>query len=236
MTTPTKHKPKPKPTKTSPLTEARRRNIEAETRKVLAEATIAEADAQISRHAAYASQLEHDQRNASDFSNHVYRFSGPVTDGSVTACQRTLAAWHRLEPGEDFTIVFNSPGGSVVAGMALFDYLTYLRAEGHHITTVCEGMAASMGGILMQAGDKRVIGKESYLMIHEISAGASGKIGEITDVVKWYEIVCERVANIFIERSKGKCKRDQFVKGWKRQDWWLDSESALKYGFVDEVR
>ena len=85
-------------------------------------------------------------------------------------------------------------------------------------------------------GDVRVMGRESYLMIHEISAGAGGKIGEINDAVKFYERVCERVVDIFVSRSGGKCSRAQFKKNWNRADWWIDSAEALRWGFVDAVR
>jgi ATP-dependent protease ClpP protease subunit len=93
-----------------------------------------------------------------------------------------------------------------------------------------------MAGILLQSGDHRWIGRQSYLMIHEISAGAGGKIGELKDSVEFFDAICKRVVSIFVDRSEGKCTKARFVKGWTRTDWWLMSEDAHKLGFVDEIR
>lgn len=222
--------------------------LKAETAKLLAEAKEAqanakgaEAGAKMAHLAAEEADREAQERKALDGNNHIYRFMNPVSAMSSQHCQSTLAMWSRLDPECDIEIVFNSPGGSVIDGMALFDFITGLRAAGHRITTVARGYAASMAGILLQAGDHRVIGRESYLMIHEISAGTGGKIGEIQDAVKFYERICERVVDIFVDRSKDaegkpRCSKATFTKNWKRIDWWLDSAEALKYGFVDEIR
>lgn len=182
-----------------------------------------------------------------------HTFDGPVNSSSVYGLLNTMSAWHRMHPDSDWTIDINSPGGSVISGMHLFDQLVaYSRRGGgtHHITMTVRGYAASMAGILLQTADVRRIGPESYLMIHEISAGTGGKIGEIKDDVKWYEKLCERVANIFVVRAAEAVKADKaldtphdikgivlkdFKKGWERTDWWLDSIESLKLGFVDEI-
>ncbi len=95
------------------------------------------------------------------------------------------------------------------------------------------GMAASMGGILLQAGDKRVIGSESVLLVHEISFGAGGKIGEVEDEVAFAKMLTQRVLKIFANRTKMTAR--QIDAKWKRKDWWMDSDEALKLGFVDEI-
>lgn len=207
----------------------------SEARKAAAEAAEAETSALVEaiRHRALA--REEANELAADTNHHTYRFTGPVTAQSVGACVSRLTQWHRQDPDTGLTVVFNSPGGSVIDGMELWDFLNQLRMEGHHLTTVCRGYAASMAGILLQAGTERVIGRESYLMIHEISAGTGGKIGEIKDDVKFYEHICERIVDIFVDRSGGKCTKARFVKSWTRQDWWLDSDEALKLGFVDRI-
>ena len=167
---------------------------------------------------------------------HVYVFEGPVIDDKVKSCIDELTYWHRSRPGCPITIVLDSPGGAVIPGMALYDYLRYLSRSGHHITTICSGYAASMAGIILQAGDLRICGAESYILIHEISAGAMGKIGEIEDEVAFYKKICERVLNIFVKRSGGKLTKTVMKKNWTRKDWWLSSDDALKLGIVDEVR
>lgn len=190
------------------------------------------AHAEIVRRSAEREEAEY---LATDRRNHVYNFFSDVTGTSVTNCIATLASWSRLEPGCPITIIFNSPGGSVIHGMALWDFLTELKGKGHHLTTVACGYAASMAGILLQVGDTRVIGRESYLMIHELSAGAAGKIGEIQDSVKFYEKVGERIIDLFVKRSGGKTSRAVFIKNWLRQDWWLSSDEVMQRGFADEV-
>lgn len=176
-----------------------------------------------------------------------HTFDGPVNTASVYGLLNTMSAWDRLHPESAWTIDINSPGGSAIAGMHLFDQIVAYSKRGkgsHHITITVRGMAASMAGILLQAADKRRIGPEAFLMIHEISAGTGGKIGEIKDDVKWYERMCERVASIFVKRATEAAKENDNIKGisaaafkksWERTDWWIDSEEALKLGFVDEI-
>lgn len=208
---------------------------EAETRRTLAEAVVAEQSAVVATLEAADAARVVAERDASDIRNHIYHFAGPVMAATVAPCQRTLSQWSRLDPGCPITVVFNSPGGSVIDGMALFDFLLELRGKGHKLTTVCRGYAASMAGILLQAGDTRVMGRESYLMIHELSAGTHGKIGEMEDAVKFYQMICKRVVGIFVDRSGKKCSEAVFKKNWTRADWWLDSVEALRLGFVDEI-
>lgn len=166
--------------------------------------------------------------------HHLFPFFRPVDDSSVANCMEMLSFWSRTEPWCDMEIVFNSPGGGVLAGLALFDFIRSLSVAGHSITTHTLGHAASMAGILLQAGDTRVMGKESWLLIHEISFGAVGKIGEIEDTTEWVKGMQKRVLNIFAERSKMTVA--QIEKKWKRTDWWLNSDEALKLGLIDEVR
>jgi len=132
------------------------------------------------------------------------------------------------------TIFFNSPGGEVVSGMNLYDFIGELRQKGHFIITATRGYAASMAGILLQAGDRRVMGKEAYLLIHEVSFSAAGSMGDVEDTVEWVKKVQNRVLDIFADRSK--MSRDDIESHWKRKDWWLSSVESLEAGFVDEVK
>jgi len=165
---------------------------------------------------------------------HTYVFDSMVSDQSVEKCMNQLTQWMRREPGCSIEIIFYSPGGGVVAGMALFDFIQRVRKGGHHVTTMALGMAASMAGILLQAGDKRVMGKEAWVLIHEASFGAQGKIGEVEDTVEWVKRVQKRILKIFAERSN--LTETQIARRWKRTDWWLSSDECLKLGIVDEVQ
>jgi len=118
--------------------------------------------------------------------------------------------------------------------MALFDHIVTMRANGWHVTTTARGYAASMAGILLQAGDVRTMGRQSYLLIHEVQAAAMGTMGEIEDEVEFLKKIQNRILSIFAERSR--LTVPQLRRRWKRKNWWLDSDEALKLGIVDEVR
>lgn len=210
------------------------RKLEAEAREAEAAACMTEINA---RALARMELIE----LAADRHHHVYNFTTSVTPSSVKNCMDQLTVWSRNDDGCAIEVVFNSPGGSVIDGMALFDFLQILRRKGHTITTATLGYAASMAGILLQAGDVRVMGKESWLMIHEAAFGAAGKIGEVEDTVDWVKRVCERILDIFAERCQAtdapkKLTRSQIKKLWERRDFWISSDEALKFGLIDEVR
>lgn len=232
----------------------------AEIAKLEAEAERAKADARLAlakarSETARAKEAEYDaekslvalerlreDRNAElveDGRRHVYRFTVPVSDASVRTCMATLEEWARLEEDEDekssFEIVFTSPGGSVLHGFALFDFLRAVSRRGHPVVTVSLGYAASMAGILLQAGDTRRIGTESYLHIHEISTGMVGKVSELEDEVEFCKKMTQRTVDIFVSRSGGKMTAGKLRKMFERRECWLSSDEALRYGLVDEI-
>jgi ATP-dependent Clp endopeptidase proteolytic subunit ClpP len=182
---------------------------------------------------------------ALDAYNHTYRFSSEISESSTKTCIDKLTFWHRTDPECGIEIIFNSPGGGVFSGMDLFDYIQELRRDGHRVITATRGYAASMGGILLQAGDVRVMGREAYILIHEVSTWAAGKVGEIEDEYNFLKKISERVVNIFADRAKQAGENGtashpitaaQIRKNWNRTDWWLDSTEALKLGIVDQLR
>lgn len=232
---------------------------EAEALKFRAEAAKAASEAECSAVAAAQAQialtdnqidLRQKQRIeqellALDVYNYTYRFTSEVNEETVKTCIDKLTFWHRTNAECDIEIVFNSPGGSVFAGMDLFDFILELRRQGHYITTAARGMAASMGGILLQAGTKRIMGKEAYILIHEVSTWAGGKVGDLEDEVKFLQRMSERIVDIFAERAaeaadngtaEKPISKAQLRTNWKRRDWWLDSTEALRLGIVDELR
>lgn len=164
---------------------------------------------------------------------HTYVFDSVVSDQSVEKCIDQLTQWMRRDSGCDIEIIFFSPGGGIVPGMALFDFIQRVRKAGHRVTTMALGMAASMAGILLQAGDERVMGKEAWVLIHEASFGAQGKIGDVEDTVEWVKKVQKRILKIFASRCK--LTETQIARRWKRKDWWISSDDCLKLGLVDRV-
>lgn len=216
---------------------------EAEAIKAAAEAREADAKARATILETEKKERERRESDASDVHHHVYRFTGPVDSGSVERAVSKLTEWHRLDLANGthteratFEIVFFSPGGGVIPGFALFDHLRWLSSQGHRIITGCTGMAASMGGILVQAGDHRWMSAESWYMIHRAAFGASGKTFEIEDEVEWVKRVEKRIVNIFSTRSDGRLTASKIKRNWDRKDWWIESDEALTLGLVDEVR
>lgn len=144
-----------------------------------------------------------------------------------------LEHWERRDPGAPITIRINSPGGSVLDGFALLDTILRLRRKGHKITTHGIGMIASMATIIMQAGDERVLDQNAWFMIHEVSAGTSGKASEMEDQMKFTLKLQDRLLDILAERSK--LTKTQIKRRWKKTDDWMSSDDALALGFVDRV-
>lgn len=208
--------------------------LRAETREAEAKAKIAEDEAVVQAMRREMRELEWKLEMSHNRWNHVYLFDQPVRPDSAKACMDQLTVWERTEPGCALEIRFLSPGGSIIDGMALYDYIQRLRRAGHKVTTVAYGMAASMAGILLQAGDVRIMTKESWLLIHEASFVAGGSMGNVEDTVEWVKKIQQRILAIFAERSH--LTKRQVEARWKRKDWWLSSDEALALGLVDEVR
>jgi len=177
---------------------------------------------------------------ADPYGDRVFRFTKAITDTAVNECMTALNTWHRESEECEMEVLFDSPGGTVVDGMHLFDHILELRSLGHVVNTRTRGMAASMAGILLQAGDKRIMGAQASLMIHEASFGASGKIGDVEDTVEWVNKVQERILDIFATRCQGSdapkaLTKRQIKTRWRRKNWWLDAGEALDFGLIDEV-
>ena len=163
----------------------------------------------------------------------VLDFTSEVGYGNVRAAINTLAEWYRADPSGPITIRLLTPGGDAIAGLAFYDYIRMLVAEGVKVTTVAIGMAASMGAILLQAGSLRLITPNAYLMVHEVANVAAGKLSELVDEVKFAERVQDRLVTILAERSN--LSKQQIKRRWQRKDWWMDAEDAVKNGFVDGI-
>jgi ATP-dependent Clp endopeptidase proteolytic subunit ClpP len=207
--------------------EAEIEKTKAETKKVQAEAGKAQLEFE-KAHNSRSKELYTDEEN------YLYRFSKDVNHHSVQACMSKLTEWHRKDSKCKIEIVFSSPGGSIVDGFELFDFIQELRSKGHHISTGSLGMAASMAGILLQAGDTRWIGHQAWLMIHRAAFGAIGKTYEIEDEVRLVKRIEERVLDIFTSRSK--LSKRRLKRNWDRKDWWIDADECLELGLVDEIK
>lgn len=163
----------------------------------------------------------------------VYTFYSSVDAETVQQCMAELGTWSRRGPGSEITVIFNSPGGSVLDGLALFDYLQQLRSVGHSVKTMALGRAASMGAVLLQAGSHRVIGRNAFLLIHEVSHQSVGKVSEMEDSVGFTKRLQQRLLAILSERSN--LTEREIQRKWARKEWWVDAEEAVALGLADEL-
>lgn len=229
-------------------TEAETEAARAEARADNARASGLELEATAAEIALEREQYKRERELVNDHHTKFFRFDTQVDPKSVEYCIDTVAEWCRLaKPDEDVhvKIQFNSPGGSVWDGLALFDEIQHWRRQGVRFTTSTIGMAASMAGILLQAGDKRVMAPESWLLIHKTSFGVLGDFDEVQDRVKLLDRIQGRILDIFAARAKEAGEngtasepitRELLDEKWERRDWWIPSDEALKFGLVDEVR
>lgn len=218
---------------------------EANTRRATADARSAEYHAETSRISAEGARRQEKINLTGNHHHKEFWFNDGVDETSVGECAAQLAVWDRLDPTCNMTVKINSPGGSVFDGLHLFDDVSAYSLrdwddrpipKGTHYTTVIgRGMAASMGGILLQAFDRRIVGPECWVLIHEISTMSVGKLSDIREDSKFWDRVADRVAEIFVRRSGGKITKATFKRKWDGKEWWLSAEEALNFGFVDAI-
>ena len=207
-----------------------------EARKRKAEADAAEDAAEQVKISTERERWKRERELLTDEERNVYRFVGEVSSSSVATAIASLVMWkrHRGDDAHELRFIINSPGGEITSGVSLFDFLRSLSASGVHITTVATGMAASMGAILTQAGDERVIMPSASFMLHEAAFGAVGKTHEIEDRTEWVKQIQDRFKRILAERSA--LTESEIEDKWSRKDWWMTAETACdEHGFFDRI-
>ena len=156
---------------------------------------------------------------------------GEVNDDSANLVVAQMLFLEMEDPDADIMLYINSPGGSVTAGMAIYDTMRYLRCE---VSTLCIGMAASMGAFLLAAGakGKRKALPNAEIMIHQPSGGAQG---QATDIAIHAEQILrvKRKMNEILSNNTGK-PLEQLEKDVER-DHFMTAEEALSYGVIDEI-
>ncbi|MCR5195984.1 MAG: ATP-dependent Clp endopeptidase proteolytic subunit ClpP [Pseudobutyrivibrio sp.] len=151
------------------------------------------------------------------------------TTASLTVAQ--LLFLESEDPSKDIHLYINSPGGSVTAGMAIYDTMQYIKCD---VSTICIGMAASMGAFLLAGGQKgkRFALPNSEVMIHQPLGGAKGQATEIEIAAKNILKTREKLNRMLAENT-GK-PYEQVCLDTER-DHWLDAQEALDYGLIDEI-
>ena len=135
------------------------------------------------------------------------------------------------DPDKDINLYINSPGGSVTAGMAIYDTMQYIKCD---VSTMCMGMAASMGAFLLSGGTKgkRLALPNAEIMIHQPSGGAQGQATEI-EIAAEHILRTKKKLNTILSENTGQ-PYETIVKDTER-DNWLTAQEALEYGLIDKV-
>lgn len=174
-----------------------------------------------------------EEQSSANTRNRILDFGAVVNKDSIAEVIDQVSKWVRQDPKEPVTIRFNSPGGEVTMGLALYDYLRGVVADGTPVNTVCMGMAASMAGILLQAGSRRVVTPNSYFLIHEVQAGSRGSLEDVKNQTAFMERLNNRLVKILCERSN--LKPNDVKKRIKTGDWVLDSDECKALGVADDI-
>ena len=156
---------------------------------------------------------------------------GPVTDDSANLVVAQMLFLEMEDPDADIMFYINSPGGSVSAGMAIYDTMQYLRCE---VSTLCIGMAASMGAFLLSAGakGKRKALPNAEIMIHQPSGGASG---QASDIAIHAEQILRIRQNLNEILAKNTGKPLEVIERDVERDHFMTAQQALEYGLIDEI-
>ncbi len=154
-----------------------------------------------------------------------------VTDVSASVVVAQLLFLEAEDPGKDINLYINSPGGSVTAGMAIYDTMNYIKSD---VSTLCVGMAASMGAFLLAGGakGKRFILPNAEVMIHQPSGGARGQATEIQIVAEKILQTKEKLNRILAANTG---QPYEVVCRDTERDHYLTAEEAVSYGLVDQI-
>jgi ATP-dependent Clp protease, protease subunit len=155
----------------------------------------------------------------------------PIDDDVANIIQAQLLFLDSVDPHKDIQIYFNTPGGSVHSGLGIYDTMQWISSD---IATICTGMAASMGAVLLCAGTKgkRTALKHSRVMIHQPSGGAQGTSTDLEITVKEIIKLKTELYNIIAEHTGN--PYDKVEKDSDR-DYWMTSQEAKEYGIIDEI-
>ena len=157
--------------------------------------------------------------------------SEEVNDTTASLIVAQLLYLENQDPDKDIQFYINSPGGSVTAGMAIYDTMQYIKCD---VNTICVGMAASMGAFLLSAGTKgkRMALPNAEIMIHQPSAGTQGQITDMAIHMKRLQTIKDRMNRILAENT-GKSLEE--VTAACERDNFMTAEEAMAFGLIDEI-
>ena len=157
--------------------------------------------------------------------------TGPIETNMANLIVAQLLYLESKDPSKDIQLYINSPGGEVTAGLAIYDTMNYIKSD---VSTICVGMAASMGAVLLAAGEKgkRFALPNSDVMIHQPSGGAQGMASDVEITVKKILETKKILNKILSERTGQPLKK---VERDTDRDRWLSAKEANDYGLIDDV-
>ena len=156
---------------------------------------------------------------------------GPVNDQSANLVVAQLLFLESENPDKDISLYINSPGGSVSAGLSVFDTMNFIKPD---VSTLCMGIAASMGAFLLAAGakGKRFALPNSRVMIHQPSGGAQGQATDIEIQAREILKLRESLNNVLAERTGQSIEK---IRADSERDYFLSADEAKNYGLIDDV-
>lgn len=154
-----------------------------------------------------------------------------IDDYTANVIQAQLLYLDSAEPGKDVSIYINSPGGSVYAGLGIYDTMQYIQSD---VSTICTGMAASMAAVLLVAGEKgkRFALNHSRVMIHQPMGGIQGQASDI-EITSREILKLKRELYTIISEHSGQPYDKVYADS--DRDYWMTSQEALEYGMIDNV-
>lgn len=154
-----------------------------------------------------------------------------IDDYTANVIQAQLLYLDSADPGKDISIYLNTPGGSVYAGLGIYDTMQYISSD---VSTICTGMAASMGAVLLVAGTKgkRFALKHSRIMIHQPMGGVQGQASDIEITAREILKLRKELYSIIADHSGNNIKK---IEKDSDRDYWMTAEEAKEYGMVDKV-
>ena len=154
-----------------------------------------------------------------------------IDDYTSNVIEAQLLYLDSADPGKDISIYFNTPGGSVYAGLGIYDTMQFISSD---ISTICTGMAASMGAVLLVAGTKgkRFALKHSRVMIHQPMGGAQGQASDIEITAREIQKLKKELYTIIADHSGNSYER---VEKDSDRDYWMTALEAKEYGMIDDV-
>lgn len=161
----------------------------------------------------------------------IVMLCGEVNDASAQLIIGQMLFLESEDPEADIYLYINSPGGSVSAGLAIFDTMNYIKCD---VVTICFGIAASMGAFLLSSGakDKRYCLPNAEVMIHQPLGGAQGQASDIAIQAEHMAKTKDRLTRILCENT-GKTKEEMLAA--TDRDNWLSADEAVKFGLVDKI-